>query len=274
MDSFDVPIDPREPEKAKGAALLYSGGCDSSLAACLLARSFPKVHLNTFDRFGFLATTFPKIHFERMRARFPATEFIHRLTSADGFFKEIESYRYYRSIKEHGLMVLNVCGHCKVALHWRNLLFCLEHGIRYASDGAVTGNEQFAEQNPRILMPELKAFYARFGITLIHPVYQTGLSTEEALYELGITEQRRTKMTKKDMQVVCTQHVLFANFMRVYLSRHGFEEYEQRARTYLKEKIAHAVRLTEEYLNDPKADTTVARLLKKSGGAQPAKRPG
>ncbi len=254
-------VNPADPAITRGAAHLYSGGADSSLAACRLGRRFPKVYLNTFDRFGFVATHFSSTHFERMRKRFPQTEFIHQVVDVGGFYTEIESRRFYPSLKKHGFLVLNSCGHCKVSLHWRNLIFCLEKNLRYAADGAVMGAEEFAEQNPRILLRELEGLYRHFGITLLHPTYEEGLDTQRALYELGITDQRRVKMTTKDMQVVCTQHITFAMMMRVYLSKRTFTEYENNARAYLKEKLDHVKRETEIYLARPGRDSLVARML-------------
>lgn len=262
MQPVDPEIDPSDPALEKGVAHLYSGGSDSSLAACRLAQTFPTVHLNTFDRYGFVATHFTKTHFERMEKRFPNARFVHQVMDANRFYHEVESHRFYHNLMKYGLLVLNTCGHCKVALHWRNLIFCLRNGVKYAADGAIVGAEEFAEQNPRILMPELAGLYKHFGITLLHPAYQEGLSTEEALYELGITDQSKIKMTAKDMQVVCTQHIMFAMMMRVYLTKHSFEEYEKLARAYLSEKLDHIKRETEIYVKDPGGDNLVTRLLR------------
>jgi len=243
-------------------ALLYSGGADSSLAACTLAKTFRKVHLNTFSRPGFMACRFSDSHFLRMRERFPDSEFFHRLIPAGKFYAEVEGRGRWQAFKKHGLLILNSCGHCKTALHWRNLIFCLQNGIKYAADGAVVGAEEFAEQNPRILMPELSALYAAFGITLLHPVYEEGLSTELTLYELGISPQPKIKMTAKDMQVVCSQQIMFAMMMRLLLEKRSFAEYERLARAYLSEKLEVIKLETRLWLENPAAKTRVAELLK------------
>jgi hypothetical protein len=261
MEPKTIEVDPKDPSVATGATLLYSGGSDSSLAACLLAQSFPKVYLNTFTRYGFMATGLASIHFDRMVQRFPNTEFIHEVIPSGKMYEEIEKHDFFSSLREYGFMAFASCGHCKVSLHWRNLLFCLEKGIKFAADGAVVDAEEFAEQNPRILMPELKKFYRHFGVELVHPVYQEGLSTEEALYDLGITEQAHIKRTAKDMQVICSQQIGFAMFMRTYLQWNSFEEYERTYRTYLKAKLDHITKLTEDYLANPEGDTVLSRLL-------------
>lgn len=254
-------VDRSDPAVAKGAALLFSGGSDSTLAACRLAEVFPVVHLNTFDRPGFLATrSFPASRMERLSARFPQSRLVHRVIDAGGFYHEVESWGGGRALKDYGWLALDTCGHCKAALHWRNLVFCIDNGIRYAADGAVTGAEQFAEQNPRILMPQLAALYARFGVTLLRPCYESGLSVEDELFELGVTDARKIKLTSKDLQVVCTQQILFAMMMRLYLRGRSFERYEKEASAYLAWKLEHVGRATEEYASG-RRDGLVGRLL-------------
>ncbi len=255
----DIPED--RIESPSEVALLYSGGVDSTLAACVLARSFGKIHLNTFERPGFMAMDNPAEHAARLKARFPDREFIHRRIDAGRFYEAVDSPDPGLGRLGTGLMALNTCGHCKAALHWRNLIFCLQNGVKYAADGAVVGAEEFAEQNPRILMPALLELYASFGVTLLHPVYREGLNTEEALHEFGIIEDPRVKMTAKDKQVVCSQQVLFAMMMRVILSRKTFAEYEVQARDYLAAKLARASALTREYVEHPGERTRLSELL-------------
>src|SRR5262245_10754135 len=71
LERLTAPLRPDDPDRAHGVVLNYSGGCDSTLAACRLAQHFPKVHLVTYLRFGFLQTDNPDVHAERMRRRFP-----------------------------------------------------------------------------------------------------------------------------------------------------------------------------------------------------------
>lgn len=261
MKLFNADVDPDDPGRADGVALLYSGGCDSTLAACRLAQYFPKVYLNTFDRMGFIETGAPSVHFDRMVLRYPDVSFKHALIPFQKFYESVESHEYLRSLWTYGSMAVVPCGHCKLAMHWRNLLFCVENGVKYAADGAVYGNEYFAEQNPKILMPALVDFYGRFGITLVHPVFEEGLNTEEELFELGITDARRVKRTAKDKQVICSQHIMFAAFMRKYLTNHSFDEYEANYRTYLQKKVDYIQKLTVDHFDGPREKSTLAPLL-------------
>ncbi len=258
--AWDAGIVPGSPETAGGAALLYSGGCDSTLAASRLAERFGKVHLITLTRFGFIETDNPSVHGARMRERFPSTTFLEHKIPYGPLYEEVEAYRRLRNLWNHGALTSIPCGHCKVAMHWRNVLFCLENGVKYAADGAVTTNDQFAEQNPRILMPELIEFYAHYGITLVHPVHVHGLDTEAELFRLGVTDSPQVKRTTKDKQVICSQHLLFAMVMRRYLASHTFEEYEAEMKTYMRAKLAHLRELTDAWLAQPRG-SRIAKLL-------------
>jgi hypothetical protein len=261
LGAWDAAIPADDPRLANGAALMYSGGCDSTLAACRLAQRFPKVHLVTFTRFGFIQTDAPSVHAERMKRRFAQTEFVAHKIAYGKFYEEIESFHRLRSLWKHGTMTSVPCGHCKISMHWRNLLFCLENGVKFAADGAVTGNEQFAEQNPKILMPELVDFYGQFGVTLVHPVHEPGLSTEAELFSLGITDQLAVKRTRADKQVICSQHILLAAYMRRYLASHTFEEYEAESKLYLNTKLEHARELTAAHVASGGAGSAIASML-------------
>lgn len=251
-----------DADRAGGAALMYSGGCDSTLAACRLALHFPVVHLITYTRFGFLATDNPSVHYERMKARFPHVRFeVHKIAYGR-MYEHVEGHKRLRSLIKYGSLTSAPCGHCKMSMHWRTLLFCADHGVKYAADGAVYGNEQFAEQNTNILIPGLMDMYAENGVTLLHPVFELGLDTEDALFRLGITDSPQIKRTRNDKQVICSQHILLAMQMRRYLANHTFEEYEATQREYLTMKLDHMRELTKEHFADPRNSRLNAMLDK------------
>lgn len=253
--SWEDSVDWSQVDVDKGAVVLYSGGCDSTLAACRMAERFPIVHLVTFTRFGFLETDNPAVHIDRMRQRYPDTTFHFHKIPYGKFYEAIENHKRFRNLLKYGSMTSVPCGNCKVAMHWRAAVFCLEQGVGIVADGAIKGNDHFAEQNPRILMPELRSFYAEFDLQVVHPVYDVGLDTEKELYRLGIHDTPDVKRTRADKQVVCSQHILFGMWMRKYLSKHSFEEYEAQSREYLTQKVDFAKGLTEEHLRDASAST-------------------
>ena len=257
-----------EDKKSEGrrrvVAHLFSGGADSTLAACLLARSFDEVRLITYTSFSFLAEEMALSRLEKMRARFPDVEFVHLFIPIDAFYREISRRDYFRTLMRYGVLAISPCRACMLAMHWRHLLYCLQNGICHASDGVAAGAEEFVEQNPRILMPMLKGLYARFKIAYENPVYQEGLSTDEELYRLGITEQSQVKRTPEDRQIICSQQILFAMTMRVFLSRHTFTEYEETSRRMLGEGTAYIREQTERYIETQGTGSRAEELLEQS----------
>jgi predicted subunit of tRNA(5-methylaminomethyl-2-thiouridylate) methyltransferase len=260
MDDWDAAVDWDDADLGESAAVLYSGGCDSTLAACRMAERFSTVHLVTFTRFGFLETDNPSLHIERMRQRYPDTTFHFHKIPYGRFYEAVEGHQKLRNLWRFGSMTSVPCGSCKVAMHWRAVVFCLENDVKVVADGAIKGNDHFAEQNPRILMPELQKMYDEFGLTVLHPVYDVGLETEVELYRLGIHDTPSVKRTKADKQVVCSQHILFGMWMRKYLDGHSFEEYEEQSHAYLSGKVDYVRELLQEHAADLDGRTRVSRL--------------
>ncbi|MDP3543813.1 MAG: hypothetical protein Q8T11_15200 [Elusimicrobiota bacterium] len=245
----------------RGVAHMFSGGVDSTLAASLLSDEFEEVHLLTFTRPGFFAAGKALSRLDRLRDRHPSTKITHRFLDVEPFYNELAGG--WSDLRRHGVLSLAPCGVCKVSMHWRMLLYCLEHGLTGASDGAAHGAEEYAEQNPRILMGDLAAFYRAFGVEKLSLSFRPGEDNEEVLYRRGIAESPSIKRTPEDEQVLCAQQALFAMTMRAYLSRRGFEDYEKEQRTYLAEKLRHAERLTRRHLEGGSPDH-VRELLERA----------
>lgn len=216
-------------------AHLFSGGVDSTLAASLLADRFAAVHLVTFTRPGFLCRDRAVARLERLRQRHPGVELSHRFLDVEPLFDELCGD--WSDWKLYGPLAVAPCGVCKLAMHWRLLLYCLENGLRHASDGAAHGAEEYAEQNPRVAMEAVAGLYARFGVTKLSPAYCPGRDNEEELYRRGLVESPRVKRTAEDTQILCTQQPLFAMALRTLLSRRSFVQYEALQRRYLREKL-------------------------------------
>lgn len=244
-----------------GVAHLFSGGVDSTLAASLLAERFTEVHLITFQRAGFLAEEKAISRLERLRDRHPDVKILHRFLDVSPFYEELCGG--WGELRRHGTLALAPCGVCKVSMHWRLLLYCLEHGLRHASDGAAAGAEEYAEQNPRILMPGIIAFYAAFDVEKLSLAFLPGASNEEILYRRGISETPTVKRTTDDHQILCSQQILFAMAMRVHLASRTFAQYETDQKSYLDEKLSRATELTRLYLKGGPSDR-VRELLERA----------
>ena len=156
-------------KKSAEITLLFSGGLDSTSAAIFLAERYSKIHLVTYDHhYGlyFFGTTkkqarelikrYPdKITFEMIN-----TKKIHELIAVNHM---AEDYKKYKS----GFIW---CMGCKIAMHTQTIIYNLEFGIPYASDGSAAEQDKLVEQMKESVR-EIEDYYAEYGIEHTTPVY-------------------------------------------------------------------------------------------------------
>jgi len=274
------------------AAVLFSGGSDSTLTAALAADEFEHIHLLTFSRFGIFNIENSAINVDKLKARYGGHRFEHHLIDINDLFKRVSYDRYLSTLRRHGFFVLSTCGMCKLAMHLRALLFCLDHGIEVLCDGANQAMDIYPAQMKAVI-ERMQGMYAHFGIEYRTPVFDyDGPSemsfmaedgdenmpgfwnkeereaddketTDRKLYEMGIFDSPRTKGTQTDlaMQPRCFQFILFRIFVHwYYLPYKEYGQYESQTVAFYDEKIARFTELAEQHVKDP-ASSPLARYL-------------
>lgn len=265
--------------------VLFSGGTDSTLAASLMAEEFRKVHLITYNRFGFFSITNPKINVQKLKNKFGDNKFTYRIIGINRLFKFVSNERYLWNLMKHRFFLLSTCGLCKLAMHIRTVIFCLNNQIGNVCDGANQGMHLFPAQMTSIIK-ETKMMYANFGISYTNPVFdfegpqdtefvdrlhlekivpnqekkasyvaKKKRTTGYKLYELGLMPSENVKGTELDrkMQPRCFQFILFNIFVLwYYLHNHTYEEYEKATLRFYKEKIEFFTKLVDEYVKTAK----------------------
>ena len=261
--------------------LLYSGGTDSTLAACLLAERYARVRLVTFSRFGLFSATNPLVNVAKLKSRYGRERFSHEIIPMDGIFRKVSYDRFLPNLFRHGFFLLSTCGLCKLAMHARALIYCLDNGVGRVSDGANKGMNLFPDQQPGVI-GMLKTMYAKFGIEYSNPVFDfegpqdiefadrfhlerlPGLAVERdaafqerrkrtagyRLYELGMMPSDNVKGTELDrrMQPRCFQFILFNIWLRwYYLPFADMDRYVRESDAFFKAKIERFTALLEEY---------------------------
>lgn len=167
------------PQAGREIALLFSGGIDSTTAALLLAERYEKVHLLSF------CNGYGHYRIERTRSRAKelskhcGSRFVHFVASVRPFFERIladplTEYRRYGS----GFIW---CLSCKLAMHARAIIYCLEHGINEAADGSSQSTGEMVEQM-LVSIYLIREFYEQYGIAFRTPVYT--LPREKEIEEL------------------------------------------------------------------------------------------
>jgi len=267
----------------KEVVVLFSGGTDSTLTAALMAEEFEKVHLVTYDRFGFFSTDNTELNFQKLEEKFGKDKFIHRIVKIDKLSKYVFYERYFRNFIKYRFFLLSTCGLCKLAMHIRTVAFCLENKIANVCDGANQGMRLFPAQMKRVI-EETKKMYVNFGINYMNPVFDfegpqdleftdrlrlervlPSQNKEEAddssleekkmttgckLFELGLMPSENVKGTKLDrkMQPRCFQFILFNIFILwYYMHNRTYEQYEEATFKFYKDKISLFTKLLKEY---------------------------
>ncbi len=159
-------------------ALMFSGGIDSTMAACLLAELYDRVHLLTYHNgHGTAHMGKTRARVDELRARFGRDRFVHLLTTTKSLMETVvvddlvETYATYRS----GFVW---CMGCKLAMHARSAIYCLENGIAEMSDGSSGSTQEMVEQM-LVSLSLIRAFYAHYGIAFTTPVYDIPREEEQ-----------------------------------------------------------------------------------------------
>jgi len=219
------------------SAVLYSGGSDSTLAAALSAEKNRKVHLLTFDRISFLgAGTYTQQNLGRLKSIYGSEKFSWQLIKIGKWHKCILYERYMHFAKKYKLATVGL-SFTKLAMHWRAAVYCIENGIEEVADGMVPYMHLYTDQNKEISLRRLKKFYQKFGINYVNPVYNSSDNVEQQLYDRGIIDHQNIRGTKDDRQVYYAEQILFALFLKYYLTAHGYDEYERVMGKIYDEKI-------------------------------------
>ena len=193
---------PPLPARATSPVLvMFSGGSDSTLTASLLSEGHTVVHLVTYSHQAMWFDDKSRHSVAHLRKAHGEHKFVHESINIKDLMGKIFFRPLPDDLRRYGTYALpRCCGSCKLAMHVRSILYCHEHGIRYAADGS---NAELSELFPEQMVPVLRQYrdlYARYGIQYENPVFEVARS-DHRLYERGVTPKRDYK----------TEHVVYSN---------------------------------------------------------------
>lgn len=272
----------------KKLAVMFSGGTDSTAATSLLAPQFDDIHLLTFDHSGLKNVANSGRNIKKLNDCFGAVNFRHILIDIDDLFRAVVYADYWKSLRAYGLFNLTSCGQCKLSMHLRTLIYCLDNGITTVADGANKNMSHFPAQMVGVI-ELLSKMYQRFGVTFIHPVFDTDhpddlnwihklgfaslagktkdkkqrQTTGGILYELGILPAENVKGTDVDrqMQARCFQLTLLNLFaLGYFIPTHGMRKYQEAVRRFYTDRIELFIGKIQAYLSHG-ADSEMARWI-------------
>ena len=149
--------------------LLFSGGVDSTMAACMLAGSHDRVHLVSYaNGYGHYRIGRTAKRAKELDRHFPG-RFTHSILSVREIFEALVIDSLQDDYREFGSGFVWCMG-CKLAMHIRTICYNVEHDILLAADGSSFETSEMVEQMP-VSVGKVKRFYCEYGITFENPVY-------------------------------------------------------------------------------------------------------
>ena len=264
--------------KNRQAVIHYSGGTDSTCVVCLKANEFEKIHLISYKRFGIFQTQNIETNVEKLNKMFGKDKFVRKILDINKLYKFVVYNDYFYNLKKFGFFNLAVGGLCKMAMHTRTILYCLENNIDTVFDGAnkFAGNKLATDQIKEYI-DVINNLYSQFNISYSAPVYDMAapqhitwqlklgmdkekdnngeITTGMLLKKLGFFNSDNLKGTKQDknMQARCFQQFLSNIALNYYyIEENGEEKYRQRIKEFFTNKSIKISEYIKLYLSDKK----------------------
>ncbi len=161
-------------------AVLFTGGRDSSLVACLEALQGKEVHLLTCNSGIGIKSELSEIRVEELKNRFPEQIVGRTVLPTYGLFRSIAISNLEEDFKRWGINLVLLGD--KLAIHAAATVYCLQNGITRIVDGCVGYQKDLAEQKD-VAIEILITFEEKYGITYECPIYHFG-SQDDVKYGL------------------------------------------------------------------------------------------
>lgn len=170
----------------KEVAILFSGGRDSSLAACIYALKGYKVHLLSFFSGIGIKSEISEYRFEELKTRFPENIVNRVFIPTFGLFRRIAILNIEEDFAKYKYNLILVGD--KLAMHAAAIVFCLKNKVPLIADGSSGYQENMPEQMPEAIK-EFRDFHNEYSIRYGTPIrhFQNDDEVKHTLMELGIT---------------------------------------------------------------------------------------
>jgi hypothetical protein len=202
----------------KEIAHLFSGGTDSTYTVTLLVKLFDRINLVTYERLGLHNVNYALVNYEKLKKMYGPNRINISFMNIDKEFRALCYNNYFSDLMKYGIYNLMNCGLCKLAMHWRTIIYCLDNNIKYVACGA----------NPEIVwdpsqhlpaIQELRNLYESFGIQYFTPAFDTlPDEREKTLYEIGISKYRNVKWTLHSWEI---QHTCYQEYLQIMLAKYA-----------------------------------------------------
>lgn len=190
--------------RKRAVSLMYSGGLDSTVTALTLAEQYDRVHLLTYNRgYGHWFVGRSSVRIPQLEKHLGRSVFTQFRADVKGLFKKIVLDSFVSDFRKYKALFI-VCVGCKMAMHAQSVIYNLEHGIPYVSDGASETTAWMPDQMP-VTLAEYKRLHEDYGLTYSNPVYHFGTreKARETLREAGLSMGHRIADRDFGTQPIC-----------------------------------------------------------------------
>lgn len=232
------------------AAVLFSGGTDSTLAAAQMLEEFDRVTLLTFDPGYLLFIKNTKVHAKKLAAHFGEDRVTHLILDIRHYIKDILGSDPVEDAKEYGFNMSSlVCLGCRLSMHAYAISWCLENQVPYLADGSIRAQSTVPEQMETVIRRNRRFYSQVYGIHHFSPIYEESES-DRRLDELGISGKKKLKkqFILFDTQATCVFGVPADVYGRLFYGKLVGDTREEDSEQYCAEKYPLMKDTIERYL--------------------------
>lgn len=177
---YNIHIKGEGSMNSKDAVVLFSGGRDCSLSACLLAEKNYRVHLLHYNNGAVISNNLHRIRYKELKNLIGEDKLLLKEVSTAGLFRKLSLSTLENDAKKYKTSL--ICLGCRMGMHIETILYALKHNIKVVADGSIKYQNDFPEQSQTALNL-FKELYSRFGIEYITPVIEID-NAKEVKYKL------------------------------------------------------------------------------------------
>ena len=242
--------------KPKEITLMFSGGIDSTATAITLADHFDRVHLVTYKNgYGHYYHDRPGKRVAELNEKL-GDKFVYSLISTKDYFDRILVNRVLKDFKRFKSGFIWFMG-CKMAMHMRSAIYCLENGVGRMTDGSNIDTDEMVEQMA-ISLSLIHYFYESLGVTFGTPVYDVRRNeSRQLIKELGLNLGYEVMDRHLCIQPTCLAGELY--YMPYLLFNKRVKHDEGEVAQFIEEKAAICNAIVREYFQ--KKDIDLDELL-------------
>ncbi len=237
-------------------ALMFSGGIDSTALAITLSDHYDRVHLVTYKNgYGHYYHHRTEARVAELNEKLSTPggppKFTHAVISTKDYFDQIvvnsvlEDYKQYRS----GFIWFMGC---KMAMHMRSALYCLENGVRFMTDGSNVDTEEMVEQM-LISLTLIHHFYDDLTVEFGTPVYNVRRAeSKELIRQYGLNMGYEVMDRHLCIQPTCLAGELY--YMPYLLFNKRVKHDEAEVARFIEQKAEICNRIVGEYFKRKSVD--------------------